>query len=292
MATDKDIEHSHFINSQKNYAMDLQARIAAFPWWLFALIILIGVTLILISMNPDFAQAFNIIRTGIGVTIEVTIIAYSTAIILGLIAGLGRVSENVLTKNLATVYVELVRGIPLLVLIFFIALVIVPGATDLVSIIGKMLSDVGLISIGNRLSLVNNKSVPMNVRGIVALSLTYGAFLAEVFRAGIQSVSKGQMEASRSQGMSYGQAMRYVILPQAIRNVLPALGNDFISMLKDSSLVSILAVRDITQIARLYAGHSFHFPEAYMTLSITYLTMTLILSMMLKTLERRHTRNG
>ncbi|HEY60718.1 MAG TPA: amino acid ABC transporter permease [Anaerolineae bacterium] len=272
--------------------MDLQARIAAFPWWLFALIILIGVTLILISMNPDFAQAFNIIRTGIGVTIEVTIIAYSTAIILGLIAGLGRVSENVLTKNLATVYVELVRGIPLLVLIFFIALVIVPGATDLVSIIGKMLSDVGLISIGNRLSLVNNKSVPMNVRGIVALSLTYGAFLAEVFRAGIQSVSKGQMEASRSQGMSYGQAMRYVILPQAIRNVLPALGNDFISMLKDSSLVSILAVRDITQIARLYAGHSFHFPEAYMTLSITYLTMTLILSMMLKTLERRHTRNG
>ncbi len=99
----------------------------------------------------------------------------------------------------------------------------------------------------------------MLARAIIALAVTYGAFLAEVFRAGIQSIGRGQMEAARSLGMGYGQAMRFIILPQAIRNVLPALGNDFVSMVKDSSLVSVLAVRDMTQIARLYAGSTFRF---------------------------------
>jgi polar amino acid transport system permease protein len=127
----------------------------------------------------------------------------------------------------------------------------------------------------------------MNVRAIVALSVTYGAFLAEIFRAGIQSIGRGQMEAARSVGMSYAQAMRYIILPQAVRNVLPALGNDFVAMVKDSSLVSVLAVRDITQVARLYAGRSFRFREAYITLSTMYLTMTVVLSLLVQALERR-----
>jgi polar amino acid transport system permease protein len=125
------------------------------------------------------------------------------------------------------------------------------------------------------------------VRAIVALSVTYGAFLAEIFRAGVQSVSKGQMEAARSQGMSASQAMFYIILPQAIRNVLPALGNDFVAMLKDSSLISVLAVRDITQVARLYGGRSFRYDEAYMTLVILYLSMTIVLSLVVKYIERR-----
>jgi polar amino acid transport system permease protein len=99
------------------------------------------------------------------------------------------------------------------------------------------------------------------------------------------------MEAARSLGMSYGQAMRYIILPQAVRNVLPALGNDFVAMLKDSSLVSVLAVRDITQVARLYAGSSFRFREAYTTLAVMYLTMTVILSSGVRVLERRFQTN-
>ncbi|MEX1071307.1 MAG: ABC transporter permease subunit, partial [Anaerolineales bacterium] len=98
---------------------------------------------------------------------------------------------------------------------------------------------------------------------------------------------RGQMEAARSLGMSYGQAMRHVVLPQAIRNVLPALGNDFIAMVKDSSLVSVLAVRDITQVARLYAGRSFRFREAYTILAVLYLTMTLLLSFVVQMIERR-----
>jgi polar amino acid transport system permease protein len=137
----------------------------------------------------------------------------------------------------------------------------------------------------------DNQYIRMEVRAVIALDVTYGAFLAEIFRAGIQSIGKGQMEAARSLGMSYGQAMRYVILPQAIRNVLPALGNDFVAMVKDSSLVSVLAVRDITQVARLYAGRSFRFREAYTTLAILYLTIVLILSLGVRLLERQLRRD-
>ena len=131
----------------------------------------------------------------------------------------------------------------------------------------------------------------MNSRAIVALAVTYGAFLAEIFRAGIQSITRGQMEAARSLGMSYGQAMRYVILPQAIRNVLPALGNDFVAMVKDSSLVSVLAVRDITQVSRLYAGSTFRFRESSITLAVMYLTMTVLLSILVQFIERRFRTN-
>jgi len=99
------------------------------------------------------------------------------------------------------------------------------------------------------------------------------------------------MEAARSLGMSYWQAMLYIILPQAVRNVLPALGNDFIAMVKDSSLVSVLAVRDITQVARLYAGRTFRFPEAFTVLAVLYLTMTILLSLFVKLLEKRFFKN-
>jgi len=131
----------------------------------------------------------------------------------------------------------------------------------------------------------------MNARAIIALSITYSAFLAEIFRAGIQSVDSGQMEAARSQGLTYAQAMRFIILPQALRNILPALGNDFISLLKDSSLVSILAVRDITQVARLYAGSTFEYTTTYTTLAVMYLTMTILLSFLVKFVERRLNTN-
>jgi polar amino acid transport system permease protein len=131
----------------------------------------------------------------------------------------------------------------------------------------------------------------MNTRAIIALALIYGAFLAEIFRAGIESITSGQMEAARSLGMTQGQAMRKIILPQAIRNILPALGNDFIAMLKDSSLVSVLAVRDITQQGRLYAGSSFRFRESYLVLTFLYLSMTLTLSLILRLIEKRMGKN-
>ncbi|HUV15822.1 MAG TPA: amino acid ABC transporter permease [Pelolinea sp.] len=270
----------------------LRLKLAAFPWWLAAIGLVIAITLYLIANAPTFSKAFSTIRAGIGVTLTITLISYTISLIIGLTTGLGRVSKSVVSKNVATFYVEVMRGIPMLVSIFFIALVLVPGAVDLIGLLGKRMLDIGLTGIGGALAALNRRAISMSFRAVIALSITYGAYSAEIFRAGIQSVHPGQMEAARSQGMSYGQAMRNVVLPQAIRNVLPAIGNDFIAMLKDSSLVSVLAVRDVTQIARLYAGHSFRFPETYTTLSVMYLSMTLLLSLVVKMIERRISNNG
>lgn len=234
-----------------------------------------------------YGEAFNFIKIGLKVTIQTALTAYAFALVLGLIAGLGRLSKNVIFNNLARLYVELIRGIPILVLIFFIALVGVPTVVDSLNNLGVWLTNKGFGPLGAVFTAFNNQNISMNVRAIVALAVTYGAYLAEIFRAGIQSIEHGQMEAARSLGMSYGQSMRYVILPQAIRNVLPALGNDFVAMVKDSSLVSVLAVRDITQVSRLYAGSTFRFREAYVTLSVMYLTMTVLLSLGVQAIERR-----
>jgi len=239
----------------------------------------------------NYGEAFDFIKIGINVTIKTSLIAYGIALIFGLLAGLGRISSNIVLNNLSRLYVELVRGIPMLVLIFFIALVGVPLVVDSLNTFGVWLAESGFSVIATPLTNINNQAIAMNVRAVIALAVTYGAFLAEIFRAGIQSITRGQMEAARSLGMSYGQAMRYIILPQAIRNVLPALGNDFVAMVKDSSLVSVLAVRDITQVARLYAGGTFRFREAYITLSVMYLTMTVLLSLLVQVIERRLRRN-
>ena len=259
-----------------------------FPWWLVAIIGFLGLMLLLILTNDDFRRAFEFIRGGFGgvaglgdggwetfigkgitVTIYTTLVAFAVALVIGLLAGLGRVSQNALVRNVAVTYIEFIRGVPTLVLIFTVAFVIVPPVADALG-----------------------QSVSNNTRGIIALAVIYGAFLAEVFRAGIESVPSGQMEAARSLGLNGRQAMRHVILPQAIRNVLPALGNDFIAMLKDSSLISVLAVRDLTQQARLYAGSTFRFRESYLVLTFLYLTMTIALSLILRWYERRLRQNA
>lgn len=272
--------------------MSRRDRLRNFLWWLAGIGLIAVITLITISTQENYRSSFMFIKAGLGVTISTTISAFLAALLLGLVTGLGRISNNLAFKNLATLYVELIRGVPMLVLIFFIAFVGVPAVTSGLQALGGVLSSAGLMGIGAALSASSNSEVPMNLRAVIALSITYGAFLAEVFRAGIESIDRGQMEAARSQGMSYGQAMRYIILPQAVRNVLPALGNDFISMLKDSSLVSILAVRDITQMARLHAGATFMFKEAYLTLAVLYLTMTMLLSFVIKLAEKRLRKNG
>lgn len=244
------------------------------PWWLYVIILILVYTAwaVYFGDNENLRESYNFIIQGIGITVSASIVSYLIAIVLGLITGLGRMSKNVVFNNIATFYVEFIRGIPMLVLIFFIAFVGVPTVIEWLKTIGLVIS---------------NKWISSYVRAVVALSVTYGAFLAEVFRAGIQSIGKGQMEAARSQGMSNGQAMRYVILPQAVRNVLPALGNDFVAMVKDSSLVSLLAVGDITYEAKLYAGASFRFKEAYTILTLLYLLMTVVLSSVLRIFERR-----
>jgi polar amino acid transport system permease protein len=267
-------------------------RLAQFPWWFLAMILIAVWTAFIIYSRDNYREAFGRIIAGLGITIVTSLVAYAIALVFGLLAGLGRISRNIVLNNLATLYVELIRGIPMLVLIFFIALVGVPLVVDGMNSVGVWFDSLGLTAVGAALSSLTNQAITMNARAIIALSVTYGAFLAEVFRAGIQSIGRGQMEAARSLGMSYGQAMRHVILPQAVRNVLPALGNDFVAMVKDSSLVSVLAVRDITQVARLHAGSTFRYRESYVTLSVLYLTMTVALSMMVRFVERRLRQDG
>jgi len=278
------------LRNTPEYREYIKIKLRAAPWWLYAIFAIAIFTFIAIFTNIPFQKAFLFIKAGLTVTITTTLMAFAFALLLGLLTGLGRISDNTFFKNLATLYVELIRGIPMLVLIFFIAFVGIPGVVNGIKALGIWLVQAGVPGIGGWMSAVKNE-VPMNTRAVIALSTTYGAFLAEIFRAGIQSIGRGQMEAARSQGMSYWQAMRYIILPQAIRNVLPALGNDFISMLKDSSLVSVLAVRDITQIAKLYAGRTFQFQQAYITLAVLYLTMTVLLSFLMKYIEKRIQKN-
>jgi polar amino acid transport system permease protein len=247
-----------------------QERISDFPWWLVGIIGVLVVMAFVIATNPDFNRSFRVILPGIQLTIYTTLVGFAAALIIGLIAGLGRISQNIFIRNLATAYVEFVRGVPILVLIFTVAFVFVPA-------LSRVLGGI---------------DIAPSTRAIIALSLIYGAYIAEVFRAGIESIAKGQMEAARSLGMTYTQGMWYIILPQAVRNVLPALGNDFIAMLKDSSLVSVLAVRDITQLARLDSGSTFRFQENYLVLTFLYLVMTLFLSILLQFIQRRLKQDG
>jgi len=265
-------------------------RLAQLPWWLL-LILFAGVFLFYkIITDALYTTILGRLAQGIGITLYVTLIGYISAIFIGLIAGLGRVSKNRVIFNIATLYVQIIRGVPILVQIIYVAFVIVPGFFALVNALGAFL--VPLLGEQNFLLQLNTQGISSLARVVIALAIAYGGFEAETFRAGIESISRGQMEAARSLGMSYFQAMRYVILPQAIRRILPPLGNDFISMLKDSSLVSILGVADVTQQARLYAAASFRYPETYNTLAFIYLSMTILLSLGVKWLESRWGENG
>ncbi len=238
-----------------------------FPWWLVAIFSFLVVMTILIISDEDINQAFTFILPGIKTTLVITLGGFGLALIFGLLAGLGRISHNKIIRNIAITYVEFIRGVPTLVLILTLSFVIVPAVSN---------------SMG-----INNRDVSTELRAILSLAIIYGAFLAEIFRAGIESIPKGQMEAARSLGMTARQAMQYIILPQAVRNISPALGNDFIAMLKDSSLASVLAVRELTQRSRLHAGSTFRFPESYLVLTFFYLSMTLTLSLLLRWYEGR-----
>ncbi|GAB4499311.1 MAG: amino acid ABC transporter permease [Anaerolineales bacterium] len=254
------------------------------PWWLIVAIAIGGIITLLIITDEQMNIIFRAIITGIGVTLSVTFMAYTLAITLGLIFGLGRVSHNKIIFNIASFYVEIVRGIPMLVLLMYIAFVGVPLVIQGINALGNLLLNIGL-PFGAALAEVTSRNVDNMLRVVLGLGFAYGAFSAEIFRAGIEAVDKGQVEAAQALGMTYNQTMRFVVLPQAIRNVLPALGNDFVAMLKDSSLVSVLGVRDLTQITKLYAASTFLFFQAYSILAFIYLAMTILLTRLIRRLE-------
>ncbi|MFQ5578109.1 MAG: amino acid ABC transporter permease, partial [Anaerolineae bacterium] len=237
--------------------------------------------------NETYTGIFDFLKAGIALTIRITLTGYGIAIVLGLFTGLGRVSKNPIIYNLATLYVQVMRGIPILVTILYVAFVVSPPAIGLINTLGGWLAGLHPLPADNVLVELTIRKVDFSIRGTIALAISYGAFSAEIFRAGIESIGRGQMEAARSLGMSYVQAMRYIILPQAVRRVMPPLGNDFIAMLKESSLVSVLGVRELTQLSKLYAATSFLYLQTYSLLAFMYLTMTILLSLGVKAMERR-----
>jgi polar amino acid transport system permease protein len=172
-------------------------------------------------------------------------------------------------------------------LILYVAIAIVPLFASMIHDLGDWMASIGLLAEENALSNLNQRNISLTVRGTIALAINYGAFSAEIFRAGIQSIEKGQIEASRALGLTWYQSMRFIVLPQAFRRILPPLGNDFISMLKESSLLSALGVNEITQLGKKDASASFQYLETYSTLAFLYLSMTLILSMGVKYMEKR-----
>ena len=235
--------------------------------WVFIMLGLITWMVYTIISGEEYIKAFNFIIPGIRITFGATFVSFLIALILGLFLGIGRISENKFLSTISRTYIEFVRGIPILILIFTMAFVVVVDAAEFFNI--------------------NNGNVPMIIRAIIALSVFYGAYIAEVFRAGIESVPVGQREGGASLGLSKRQVMRHIVLPQAFRNMLPALGNDFISMMKDSSLLSVLAVQDLTYKGRLYSGSTFRFPETYLVLTVLYLCITLLLSSLQRQLEKK-----
>jgi polar amino acid transport system permease protein len=258
-----------------------------FPWWALILI-LSGIWIaISIAANEIYSNIFRQLQEGISMTLTVAGVSYVFAVLIGLLVGMIRSNPprprfgvvgtiislfHIVVYNLATLFVMIMRGLPILIVLLIFAFVILPAFRD------YMASTYGIV-IAFRGSSAES--------AIIALAIAYGAFLSETFRAGIQSIHKGQIEAARSLGMNYFQTMRFIILPQAVRRVLPPLGNDFVAMIKDSSLVAILGIRDITQIAKISSGSSFRYLETYVTVALIYLLMTIIGSLLVRFLERR-----
>jgi len=234
----------------------------AFSAWnisFFGALVLLALLPIL-SPEP-YRRIITFLPDGIWQTFKVTLLSIIFAFIVGLITGLGRISRVRIINRIATIYVEVIRGIPLLVQLFYIYYAL-----------GKIVQ------------------VPRLVAAVTAMTVCYGAYMGEIFRAGIQSIPKGQMEAALALGMTRWQAMRRIILPQTIKVVLPPVGNEFIALLKDSSLVSILAVSDLLRRGREFASRTFYYFETYTVVALVYLVITLFLSKLVSLMEERLNR--
>jgi polar amino acid transport system permease protein len=191
-------------------------------------------------------------------------------------------SRWLVLRQTARLYVEIVRGIPIIVLLLYVAFVLAPA---LVAGWNWLTAPLGF-------DPWKTRDFSLLWRAIIALTIAYSAFLSEVFRAGLQAVDKGQVEAAQALGLNGWQRFRHIVLPQAFRMILPPLGNDFVAMVKDSSLVSVLGVSDITQLGKVTAAGNFRYFETYNIVALIYLTMTIGLSLALRRLERHLRTRG
>ncbi|MDK4733296.1 amino acid ABC transporter permease [Rhizobium sp. CNPSo 3490] len=250
--------------------------------WRLAVLVLIGIVLAFVIITNDiYTQVFRTVVTGVGVTVFVTLVAFALATVLGLGIALLGLADSIVLRQIARFYIEIIRGIPMLVLLFYVAFVGAPGFVTAYNFIITPLVKSGIAE------PILVRDLSLMWRAIIALMIGYSSFIAEVFRAGFQSVDIGQIEAAKSLGLSRYRRFRLVVFPQAIRVILPPLSNDFVSMVKDSSLVSVLGVADITQMGKVYASGSFRFFETYSIVTYIYLILTIGLSLALRRIEKK-----
>ncbi|MEX2742508.1 amino acid ABC transporter permease [Rhizobium mongolense] len=252
-----------------------------YPWWLVALATIGVILAIVIVTNGVYAQVFRTVVSGVWVTVFVTLVAFALATLLGLGIALLGLSDSVALRQASRFYIEIIRGIPMLVLLFYVAFVGAPGIVAAFNFLITPFVKAGLAE------PILVRDLSLMWRAIIALMIGYSSFIAEIFRAGIQSVDHGQIEAAKALGLSRYHRFRLVVFPQAIRVIFPPLSNDFVSMVKDSSLVSVLGVSDITQMGKVYASGSFRFFETYSIVTYIYLILTIGLSLALRQIEQR-----
>ncbi|WP_406022908.1 amino acid ABC transporter permease [Succinivibrio sp.] len=206
-----------------------------------------------------------LLLNGAIVTLEITLVAVSFGVLIGLFVGMAELSSYRLLRIPAKVYVDIIRGTPLLVQIFIIYFALP--------------------------NIINMRIEPY-IAAVVACSINSGAYVAEIFRSGIQSIDKGQFEAGRSLGLTWPQTMKMIVVPQAFRRTIPQLGNEFIAMLKDSSLVSVIGFEELTRKGQLIIAATYRSFEIWAAVAVIYLVMTLTISRFVSYLEKKYNSKG
>ena len=206
-----------------------------------------------------------LLLNGAIVTLEITLVAVSFGVLIGLFVGMAELSSYRLLRIPAKVYVDIIRGTPLLVQIFIIYFALP--------------------------NIINMRIEPY-IAAVVACSINSGAYVAEIFRSGIQSIDKGQFEAGRSLGLTWSQTMKMIVVPQAFRRTIPQLGNEFIAMLKDSSLVSVIGFEELTRKGQLIIAATYRSFEICAAVAVIYLVMTLTISRFVSYLEKKYNTKG
>jgi len=248
-----------------------------FPYWLLIAGGIAAYLMFRVVSDDLYAQVLGTLTKGVRITLFVTFVGFAMAATIGLLLAIATLSRFIVLRQLARFYIEIVRGIPIIVLLLYVAFVLAP---IMVAGWNSVLEAIGFDPIRNR-------DFSLMWRAIIALTIGYSAFIAEVFRAGLQSVDQGQIEAAETLGLNAWQRFRFIVFPQAIRVIMPPLGNDFIAMIKDSSLVSVLGVYDITQAGKVTAAGNFRYFETYNVVALIYLIMTVSLSLLLRRFEKR-----
>jgi polar amino acid transport system permease protein len=246
-------------------------------WWLLLICVIVLIAILSVTSPDPYWRIILFIKDGIWITVLTTVSSFILMLMVGLVVALGRLSKHFLLRFPATMFVEIVRGIPLLVQLIFWYF----AFPSIIQDAGKALN----------ISALSNYHANPVMMAIIGLTFCYAAYMSEIYRAGIQSIPPGQVEAAYSLGMNHAQAMRYIILPQAIRVVLPPIGNEFISLLKDSSLVSVVAVTDMTRRGREFMSQNFIPVQTWSLIALLYLVMTLFSARVVAAIERK-TKTG